>query len=89
MIEYEERVCQRCWALSVLIYGWNIASWLQVRILLGGKNGEKDFITSKIWMAKRWEYIHREYEYLNSSFFYYSGDKGVRTGLKLCMHLSS
>lgn len=39
-------------------------------ILLERKNGEKDFITSKIWMAKRREYIHREYEYLNSDFFF-------------------
>lgn len=61
--------------------GWNIAG---EDIAEKERTEGKDSATNKIWMAKRWEYIHREYEYLNSGFFfyYYSRDKGVHFPLE-------
>lgn len=48
--------------------GWNIAG---EDIAEEERTEGKDSATNKIWMAKRWEYIHREYEYLNSGFFFF------------------
>lgn len=55
--------------------GWNIAG---EDIAEEERTEGKDSATNKIWMAKRWEYIHREYEYLNSGFFFLLLFKGQR-----------